>query len=186
MTCLFYSCKISTVCVRVCVCVCVCVSICPLPKPIKWQYKWAASVSCIALSGFTVTQKQWAPIAHQNEESEIKRMLYKIYIFKKKWCAKESISAPRTSVTSPRHSRAAWRDNLCASVPGKRAACNHLCACWPGSSSTQWAARRGGSLRRRASLLHLLLTFPVGQRACRSSPNYTHFLSALTNCRKDF
>ena len=33
-------------------------------------------------------------------------------------------------------------------------------------------ARRGGSLRRRSSLLHLLLTFPVSQQACRSSYNY--------------
>lgn len=31
------------------------------------------------------------------------------------------------------------------------------------------AAEGGGSHRRRAPLLHLLLTFPVGQRACRSS-----------------
>lgn len=49
----------------------------------------------------------------------------------------------------------------------------HLCACWPGSSSTQWAPRRGEALFATVhSLLHLLLTFPVGQQACRSSLNY--------------
>lgn len=49
------------------------------------------------------------------------------------------------------------------------------------------AAEGGGSLRRRAPLLHLLLTFPVGQRACRSSQLHPPTLSLrLDKLQKGF
>lgn len=144
----------------------VCVPICLLLNHIKWHCKWATRLR------FTGRLAYFISLLTRRSEGQRMRHLLK----EKKRESREKTHAhcDKNRFTCTHLDNTYSCSRQCETITFERpclgrAACIHLCACWPDSSSTQWAQWRGGSLRHRASLLHLFLTFPVGQQASRSS-----------------